>query len=152
MRITICILLVSLCCGNGANLEIAIRPGSEAGAINVRSPDSSGDVLDFRTCEGVVVGSQEFGLFQVKLPAKFGDGDKSWRRDGNTWSYSWPYAQGVTVRIAVEPDGDSLRLKYTIRNTGSNTLDAVQLHTCIPTTEAPGFFPPTVVRNGQTNW
>ena len=39
-----------------------------------------------------------------------------------------------------------------MQNVGTNTLDAVQLHTCIPTTEAPGFFPPPTVRNAQTNW
>ena len=134
------------------SLDFAIRPGSEAGGLNVRSPHCPGDVFDFRTCEGVVVGSKDFGLFQVKLPTTFGDGIKSWRRDGNVWSFSWPYAQGVTVHIAVEPDGDSLKLKYTLQNVGTNTLDAVQLHTCIPTTEAPGFFPPPNVRNAQTNW
>ena len=135
-----------------AELEIAIRPGSEAGGLNVRSPYCLGDVFDFRTCEGVVVGSKDFGLFQVKLPTTFSDGFKSWRRDGKIWNYAWPYAQGVTVHIAVEPDGDSLKLNYTLQNTGSNALGAVQLHTCIPTTEAPSFFPPPTVRNAQTNW
>jgi len=136
----------------GASLDVSIRPSSEAGGLNIRSPYCPGDVFDFRTCEGVVVGSKDFGLFQVKLPATFGDGQKSWRRDGNRWSYSWPYAQGVTVHIAVEPDGDSLKLAYTLQNVGTNALDAVQLHTCIPTTEAPGFFAPPTVSNAQTNW
>ena len=36
-----------------AELEIAIRPRSEAGGLNVRSPHCPGDVFDFRTCEGV---------------------------------------------------------------------------------------------------
>jgi hypothetical protein len=137
---------------SAANLEIAIRPGSEAGGLNVRSPHCPGDVFDFRTCEGVLVGSKDFGLFQVKLPTTLGDGNKSWRCDGKLWRYSWPYPQGVTVQVEVEPDGDSLKVNYTLRNTGSSALDAVQLHTCIPTTEAPGFFPPPTVRNGQTNW
>ncbi|MCL4180095.1 MAG: PQQ-binding-like beta-propeller repeat protein [Verrucomicrobia bacterium] len=134
------------------DLEIAIRPGSEAGALNVRSPHCPDDLFDFRTCEGVVVGSTDLGLFQVKLPATFGDGHRSWRRDGNTWSYVWPYAQGITVRVAVEPDTDSLKLHYTLQNTGAQAFDAVQLHTCIPTTEAPGFFPPPTVRQAETNW
>jgi hypothetical protein len=133
-------------------LDISIRPGSEAGGLNVRSPHCPGDVFDFRTCEGVVVGSKDFGLFQVKLPAAFGGGQKSWRRDGDRWSYSWPYAQGVTVHIAVEPEGDSLKLHYTLQNVGTNALDGVQIHTCIPTTETPGFFPPAALRNAQTNW
>ena len=135
-----------------ADLEISIRSGSEAGGLNVRSPHCPGDVFDFRTCEGVVVGSTDFGLFKVKLPKTFGAGFKSWRRDGKVWGYSWPYAQGITVEVTVEADGDSLKLNYTLQNTGSNVLDAVQLHTCIPTTEAPGFFPPPTIRNAQTNW
>ncbi len=146
---------ITACVALGAyagQLEISIRPGSEAGGLSIRSPHCSGDVFDFRTCEGVVVGSKDFGLFQVKLPAAFGDGHKSWRRDGDVWLYSWPYKQGVTVHIEVEPEGDSLKLKYTLQNVGSNTLHAVQLHTCIPTTEAPGFFPPAAVRSAQTNW
>lgn len=134
------------------DLEIAVRTGSEAGGLNVRSSDFPGEVFDFRTCEGVIVGSKDFGLFQVKLPATFGDGHKTWRRDGKTWSYSWPYAQGVTVHVAVEPEGDSLGLEYTLRNVGTNALDAVQVHTCIPTTEAPGFFPPATLRNARTHW
>ena len=136
----------------GTSLDISIRPGSEAGGLNIRSPLSPGDVFDFRTCEGVVVGSKDFGLFQVKLPATFGDGRKSWRRDGDRWSYSWPYAQGVTVHIVVEPAGDSLKLTYNLQNVGTNALEAVQLHTCIPTTEALGFFPTPTVSPAQTNW
>ncbi len=135
-----------------AELEIAIRPRSEAGGLNVRSSHCPGDVFDFRTCEGVVVGSNCLGLFYVKLPTTFGDGLRSWRQEGKVWSYAWPYAQGVTVHIEVEPDGDSLKLKYTLQNTSTNALDAVQLHTCIPTTDAPAFFPPPTVRNAQTNW
>lgn len=131
-------------------LEISIRPGSKAGGLNVRSPHCPGDVFDFRTCEGVVSGSRDFGLFKVKLPATFADGNQSWQRSGATWSYTWPYAAGVEVRVAVQPDGDSLKLTYTVKNTGPNALAAVQLHTCIPTTEAPGFCPPPPA--GKTNW
>ena len=120
------------CRASEGRLEIAIRPESEAGGLNVISPHCPGDLFDFRTCEGVVVGSNDFGLFQVKLPATFGDSQKSWRRAGQTWSYSWPYAQGVTVHVEVEPEDDSLKLEYTLENTGTHALDAVQLHTCIP--------------------
>lgn len=133
-------------------LEISIRPGSKAGGLNIRSPRCPGDVFDFRTCEGVVSGSRDFGLFQVKLPAAFGDGNKSWKRGRDNWSYTWPYAAGVEVRVVVQPDGDSLKLAYTLKNTGTNALEAVQLHTCIPTTEAPGFFPPPTAQEGKTNW
>ncbi len=83
----VALLLSSSACA--AELEIAIRPGSEAGGLNVRSPHCPGDVFDFRTCEGVVVGSKDFGLFQVILPATFGDDNQSWRRDAKFWRYSW---------------------------------------------------------------
>ena len=43
----------------GAPLNFSIRPGSEAGGLNVRSPHCPGDVFDFRTCEGVVVALDE---------------------------------------------------------------------------------------------
>ncbi len=137
---------------SSGSVEISLRPGSKAGGLNVRSPRCPGDVFDFRTCEGVVSGSRDFGLFQVKLPAAFGDGNKSWKRAGDTWSYTWSYAAGVEVQVAVQPDGDSLKLTYTVKNTGTNALAAVQLHTCIPTTEAPGFCPPPTVQAGKANW
>jgi hypothetical protein len=156
MKMSIFPLFLFACLGQlhaaNASLDIAIRPGSEAGALNVTSPGCPGDVFDFRTCEGVVAGYRDLGLFQVKLPPAFGDGNKSWKRTGTTWSYSWPYEQGITVQVSVEPDGDCLKLGYTLANTSSNAMDAVQLHTCVPTTEAPSFFPKPDVRNSQTNW
>lgn len=133
-------------------LSIAIRPGSEAGALNVRSPLCPGDLFDFRTCEGVVTGSRDLGLFRVKLPAVPGSGDRSWKVDGRRWHYTWPYEGGVTVRVEVVPGADSLALKYTLTNTGAVPLDAVQLHTCIPTTEAPGFFPTPTGDGAQRKW
>lgn len=138
--------------GSPAALEISQRPGGKAGDLNVRSPLCPKDVIDFRTCEGVVSGSRDFGLFQVRLPAGFADGKKSWKREGDIWSYIWPYAIGVEVRVEVQPSGDSLKLSYTLKNTGTNVLEAVQLHTCISTTEAPVFFPPPTVQAGKTNW
>lgn len=133
-------------------LAISIRPGSEAGGLNVRSPYCPGDVFDFRTCEGVIVGPRDLGLFQVKLPPACGDGHKSWKRDGEAWTYVWPYAKGVTVRVTVLPERDSLQLTYQLTNTSSNALNAVQLHPCFSTTEAPGFFPQPTVRQSQRNW
>jgi hypothetical protein len=135
-----------------AAIEIAIRPGSEAGGLNVRSSHSPGDTFDFRTCEGVITGSRDLGLFQVRLPAAFGDGNQSWRQDGPVWSYTWYYPPGLEVRVRVEPEGDTLKLGYTLRNTGTNALESVQLHTCIPTTEAPGFFPPRNPAGGPAPW
>jgi len=80
-----------------------------------------------------------------------------WRRPpiletpGNVWSYRWPYAADMEVHVTVQPEGESLKLAYNLTNTGSNSLDAVQLHTCLPTTEAPGFFP-DLPSARRTNW
>lgn len=136
----------------GGELDLSIRPGSEAGGLNVRSSHAPGELFDFRTCEGVLVGTNDLGLFRVRLPSEFGDGHCSWKREGDVWGYTWPYEGGVTVQLRVQPEGDSLRLTYTLTNTGRDVLDAVQLHTCVTTTEAPGFFPAPRPVDGQTRW
>ncbi len=95
--------------GGGEQLDVSIREGSEAGGLNVRSTSFPGELLDFRTCEGVVVGSEDLGLSLVKVPMEWGDGWKSWRREGEVWSYEWPYDRGVVVRVepgaSVEVEG-----------------------------------------------
>ncbi len=133
-------------------LSVGIKPGSEAGGLNVRSRLHPGDLLDFRTCEGVVTGSRDFGLFQVKLPAEPGNGDRSWLIDGDKWSYTWTYAAGVRVRVEVVQAEECLKLAYTLTNVGSVALDAVQVHTCIPTTEAPGFRPDPTGQGADRTW
>ena len=47
---------------------------------------------------------------------------------------------------------DGIRDLVRSRGLGDVYKRQVQLHTCIPTTEAPGFFPPATVRSAQTNW
>jgi hypothetical protein len=135
------------------SISMSIRPGSEAGALNIRSQFCPSENFDFRTCEGVISGSTDVGgLFKVKLPPAFGDGNKSWKQENDIWSYTWPYPEGITVNVAAQLVADGLKLVYTLKNTSSNALDTVQLHTCIPTTEAPGFFPEPTVRNGEKIW
>lgn len=151
-RLAMGLFLAGLVPASGGSLEIAIRPDSEAGGLDVRSSHCPGDVFDFRTCEGVVVGSSDLGLFQVKLPSTFGSGQKSWRRDGGTWSYVWSYARGMAVEVAVTPGDDCLQLAYRLTNTSTNAFDAVQVHTCIPTTDAPGFFPTPFIQGAAPRW
>lgn len=134
------------------SLSIAIRPGSEAGGLDLRSPIAPGDTFDFRTLEGVVVEGRDLGLFKVKLPATFGDGDRCWKREGKRWSYHWTYEPGVRVDIAVRPDGDGLDLEYVVANQTHAPLDRVQIHTCIPTTDAPGYFPDPTVVDATVGW
>lgn len=135
-----------------SRLSVSIRPGSEAGGLDLRSPNAPGDTFDFRTLEGVVVEGRDLGLFQVKLPTTFGDGNRCWAKKGNRWSFRWDYRPGVVVRVAVEPDRDGLDLEYTVANETSSALDRVQIHTCIPTTDAPGYFPAPTVAGGAVGW
>lgn len=135
-----------------SNLNVTIRPRSEAGGLDLRSRHAPGDTFDFRTLEGVVTGGRDLGLFQVKLPAAFGSGERSWARRGNRWSYRWGYREGVVVAVVVDVAGDYLDLTYTVANETGSVLPQVQIHTCIPTTDAPGYFPEPTVVGGTLGW
>jgi hypothetical protein len=134
-------------------ISISIRSGSTAGGLNIRSQICPNENFDFRTCEGVLSGSNVIdNLFLVKLPSILGDGNKLWKKQDDIWSYTWPYEEGITVNVEVEPVSDGLKLTYTLENTSTRAMDDVQLHPCIPTTEAPGFFPEPTLRNGEKSW
>jgi len=135
-----------------ANLDVTIRPKSEAGGLNIIWRHMPGDVFDFRTCEGVVYGNKDLGLFQVKMPTSIGNGIRCWRKDGNNFSYMWPYKDNVDVHIVVEPKDDHLLLTYSVLNVGQRTIKDVQIHTCIPTTEAPNFYPQPFDKGTEKSW
>lgn len=158
------LLMPSLLCAQGKKSEavssittdpisISIRPDSKSGSLNIRSQICPNENFDFRTCEGVLSGSNIMDdLFQVQLPPVPGDGNKSWKKQDETWSYTWPYEEGITVNVKVEPASDGIKLTYTLRNITDKAMDDVQLHPCIPTTEAPGFFPEPTIQNGEKRW
>lgn len=127
--------------------EVAPRPGSDTAGLNVRVPWLPGDTFDFRTCEGVLAGDRDFGLFQVKL-APAAEGDRpAWTVRAGRLGYVWVYPAGVRVEFEAQVEPGGCALAYTVENRTSGPLDRVQIHTCITTTEAPSFFPaPTVVR------
>ena len=130
--------------GAAERLTVAPRPGSEAAGLSIRSSLFPGDDLDLRTCEGVLAGDHDFGLFQVKL-APVPDGQApSWSVRGKTLSYAWTYPAGITVRFVGRVERDALALEYRMENHTTNALDRVQIHTCITTTQAPSFFPAPV--------
>jgi hypothetical protein len=132
--------------GAAESLTVTPRPGSEAAGLSIRSSLFPGDDLDLRTCEGVLAGDRDFGLFQVKLaPAPAGQAP-SWSVRGKTLSYAWTYPAGITVRFVGRVERDALALEYRMENHTTNALDRVQIHTCITTTRAPSFFPaPTIL-------
>lgn len=128
--------------GDDAMLQVSPRPGSTAGGLNVRSPLRPGDVFDFRTCEGVIYGDKSTPLFQVKVYGDPAAAGVHWACQAGTYSYEWKYAEGIAVRFAATAEKSSLKLRYTVTNNSSTILPRVILHTCVPTTESPSFFPP----------
>jgi hypothetical protein len=44
-------------------LRISPRPKSDAAGLTVSHPDLPGNIFDFRTCEAVLDGNPDFGLF-----------------------------------------------------------------------------------------
>jgi hypothetical protein len=122
-------------------LQVQPRPNSQAGALNVSHPDLPGEVFDFRSCEGVLDGNRDFGLFLVRLGDRAETGRPGWTVDGTTFAYEWSYPTGLVVRFEATPGPERLDFVYTARNRATMPFERVMIHTCVPTTDAPGFFP-----------
>jgi len=122
-------------------LRISPRPGSEAGGLNVSHPALAGNVFDFRTCEAVLDGNRDFGLFRVKLAPPNASTSPAWSTNSGSCRYEWTYPEGITVRFEAIPRAESVELAYTMINQTPSPLRQVHLHTCVTTTEAPAFFP-----------
>ncbi|MHB1305487.1 MAG: hypothetical protein ACYDC1_02625 [Limisphaerales bacterium] len=60
-------LLCPVCGWTAVILNVSPRVGSEAAGLNVSHPALPGNVFDFRTCEAVLDGNRDFGLFRVNL-------------------------------------------------------------------------------------
>lgn len=125
------------------SVSVSIRKDSTAGGLNVETPDLPGNILAYLSCEAVVFADENRStpLFEVKLSDDPASECPHWSVADNTFSYSWAYAEGVKVDFSAQPSGAALRLRYTLTNTSQTPLRRVILHTCIPTTEAPAFFP-----------
>jgi len=122
-------------------LHVSPRPGSEAGGLNVSHPALAGNVLDFRTCEAVLDGNRDFGLFRVKLAPPNAASQSAWSTNSGSCRYEWTYPEGITVRFQAVPRAESVELAYTVVNHTTAPLKQVHLHTCVTTTESPVFFP-----------
>ncbi len=125
-----------------AALRVAPRVASAAGGLNVRSPLSPSDNFDFRSCERVVYGEKSTQLFLVKVAGDPTAPGIHWTLQDNTYSYRWKYTEGIQVDFAATADkANSVRLRYTVTNQSQTLMPRVMVHTCVPTTEAPSFFP-----------
>lgn len=138
-------VLVAVLCSLGVNgteaLRVTPRPESQAGGLNVSHPDLPGNTFDFRTCEGVLDGNRDFGLFLVKLAVPGSGRAPVWSTNDSIFSYEWTYVEGIRVRFQATKRTGSVALAYTVINGGATPLQRVHLHTCVTTTEAPAFFP-----------
>jgi len=122
-------------------LRISTRPGSEAAGLNVSHPDLPGNIFDFRTCEAVLDGNRDFGLFRVKLAMPGAQEVAAWSTNGGSLRYAWTYPEGITVQFRATAEPGRVALVYTLVNRTAAPLERVHLHTCVTTTEAPRFFP-----------
>jgi hypothetical protein len=141
-----------LCPGIGwtaESLRISPRPGSEAAGLNVSHPSLPANIFDFRTCEAVLDGNRDFGLFRVKLAMPDTSAPPAWSRNGRSCRYEWTYPEGIAVRFEATPQAESVDLTYTVVNHTTAPLKQVHLHTCVTTTEAPAFFPQLTTGRGS---
>jgi hypothetical protein len=140
----ICQSVVMLCVpsllGNEP-LLIAPRPGSEAAGLNVSHLGLAGNIFDLRTCEAVLDGDRDFGLFRVKLAMPGAQGVAAWSKNDGSFQYEWTYPEGIVVRFRATAATEHVALVYTVVNQSAAPLKRVHLHTCVTTTDAPLFFP-----------
>jgi hypothetical protein len=122
-------------------LRISPRPDSEAAGLNVSHPDLPENIFDFRTCEAVLDGNHDFGLFRLKLALPGAPGGAAWSANDGSLRYAWTYPEGITVQFRASPETGRVALAYTVVNRTAAPLERVHLHTCVTTTEAPRFFP-----------
>jgi hypothetical protein len=122
-------------------LRISPRPGSEAAGLNVSHPDLPGNTFDFRTCEAVLDGNRDFGLFHLKLAMPGAQGVAAWSTNDGSFQYEWTYPQGIVVQFQATAETGRVALVYTVVNRTAARLERVHLHTCVTTTDAPLFFP-----------
>jgi hypothetical protein len=136
------ILVLWVTSGLGSEpLHIFPRPASEAAGLNVSDPGLPGNTFDFRTCEAVLDGNRDFGLFRVKLAMPGVKGVFAWSTNDGSFSYEWAYPEGIAVQLRATAETGRVDLVYTVFNRTAARLERVHLHTCVTTTEAPRFFP-----------
>ena len=146
VAILILVLLFSTSCTWCVNdvepeLKINIVSNSESGGLHIKSSTLPFDLFEFRSCECILDGNKDFGLFEVKLGDPNSNEKHKWRINGNTLFYSWEYSEGIIVNFSAVVENDNLRLTYAISNQTPSTLKRVLLHPCLITTDAPSFFP-----------
>lgn len=117
-------------------LGMTIEAGKNDGKIRITHPALPDNAFPFLTCEGVLSGNKDFGLFSIDLHPS------DWKVGPGLLAYMWKYDAGVLVKFQAEVSGESLDLTYTVTNQTDDMMPRVQIHPCIPTAGAPAFRPP----------
>jgi hypothetical protein len=120
-----------------AALAVAVPEQGAASALTVRSPLVPKASFELVTCETVLEGDRDLGMHLVApKPA-------DWDTTGGKWAYRWDLPEDLVLAFEARPDGDSLRLSYTLANRSKKTAERLQIHPCLPMLGAPGFYPGT---------
>ena len=126
-----------------SDLKALSEPANAGGLIvsNSALPDNT---FSYLSCEAVLFGepiTTSTPLFEVKVSPDPNAPGAHWTVKDNTFSYTWNYDEGIKLDFAATVAGNGLKLRYTLTNTTQKTMKRVLLHNCVPTTDAPAFFP-----------
>ena len=141
-----CAVTLLLCsvygiCAVIGGLQVSVIQDSNIGGLSVRSPLLPNDTIRFGTCEGIVNGNRDYGLFLIKLDGKPENGGRKWQVKGNEFAYEWTYKQGIILKFSSKVEKYNISLTYTLTNNTTEALNDPNIHVCLQTTDAPSFFP-----------
>ena len=143
VAILVSVMAVSMTPNQTLATEVTIQEDSNAGGLIVSNALLPGNTLSYLSCETVLFGEATTAtpLFEVKVSPDPSAPGAHWTVANDTYSYTYNYAEGIRLEFAGTVAVNGLRLVYTLTNTSQETLRRVLLHPCIPTTDAPAFFP-----------
>lgn len=131
-------------CSNVHSQQPLLRvvEGSKSAALAVSFPNLPKDIIEYRSCEAVLDGNWDFGLFAIDLKSVPREESTSWKIMEGRLQYTWVYPAGIQVGFVAKPRPQSVELVYTLTNTSGHTLQRAMVHPCVVTTRAPSFLAP----------
>lgn len=119
------------------SMELGPGGGKANSALSIRPAQLPGEGFELVTCEAVMDGNLDLGLYAVAPKAS------DWKVEGDARSYTYALESGVELRFRAVGHADSVELEYTLRNGSKETLRRAHLHPCLPTVGSPSFYPGT---------
>jgi len=122
----------------------ALSEPANAGGLIVSNSALPGNIFSYLSCEAVLFGdpiTTSTPLFELKVSTDPNAPGPHWNVTDDTFSYTWNYDEGIKLDFAATVADNGLKLRYTLTNTTKKTMKRVLLHNCVPTTDAPAFFP-----------